>query len=96
MTMYFKDQNNKVHSIDADHLHLLPSGCVAITDEEAGAIITEANTLSPKDILLQEIIVLEAQITPRRRDEAIIGEDGGWLKAQRDLISNLRTQLFNV
>ena len=37
--MYYKAPNNSVHSLDsADHEHLLPSGSVQITDEEAATI----------------------------------------------------------
>lgn len=35
----YKDTNNKVHFLDsAEFEHLLPAGCVPITDEEAEAI----------------------------------------------------------
>lgn len=37
--MYYKAPNNSLHFLDsADHEHLLPSGSVQITDEEAAAI----------------------------------------------------------
>ena len=37
--MYYKALNNSLHFLDsADHEHLLPSGSVQITDEEAAAI----------------------------------------------------------
>ena len=37
--MYYKAPNNSLHFLDsADHEHLLPSGSVQITNEEAAAI----------------------------------------------------------
>lgn len=37
--MHFKDTNNNLHFLDdASFIHLLPSGCVEITDEESEAI----------------------------------------------------------
>lgn len=36
---HYKDTNNSLHFIDdANFIHLLPSGCVEITDEEANQI----------------------------------------------------------
>lgn len=46
-----------------------------------------------KQHLLFQIKMLENKITPRRRDEAILGDDNGWLKAQRDKITELRAKL---
>ena len=38
--MYYKSLDNSVHSLDsADYEHLLPSGSVQITDEEAAQIV---------------------------------------------------------
>lgn len=36
------------------------------------------------------ILVLEAQITPRRLREAVLGADGGWLLEQEAKIAKLR------
>ncbi len=41
----------------------------------------------------RQIAELENSITARRRDEAILGEDGGWLAGVRGVISDLREQL---
>jgi hypothetical protein len=35
----FKDTNNKLHVIDEAFIHLLPNGCLEITQEEADAIL---------------------------------------------------------
>ena len=43
--------------------------------------------------VLNEIIALEATITPRRTREAILGTDNGWLVAQDAAIAALRAQL---
>ena len=45
--------------------------------------------------ILQQITKLETSITPRRRDEAILGIDNSWLKNTRDQIATLRKQLTN-
>ena len=34
----FKDTNNQIHVIDESFTHLLPDGCIEITQEEADAI----------------------------------------------------------
>jgi hypothetical protein len=36
--MHYKDINNNLHFIDPDFAHLLPEGCVQITEEEAEAL----------------------------------------------------------
>ena len=41
--MYFKDTNNQLHVIDESFTHLLPQGCIEITQEEADAIHIEKN-----------------------------------------------------
>ena len=55
--MHFKDTNNNLHFLDdASFIHLLPSDCVAITDEEAQAIQAEieANQPAPVELTPQE------------------------------------------
>ena len=37
--MNYKDPQNNLHDIEPDFAHLLPEGCIAITQEEADAII---------------------------------------------------------
>ena len=41
----------------------------------------------------EQIKALEAQITPRRLREAVLGVDGGWLAQQEAAIVALREQL---
>lgn len=43
--------------------------------------------------LMQKIIALEAQQSPRRLREATLGIDNGWLKNLNDQINTLRVQL---
>lgn len=44
--IHFKDTENKLHAIDSlEWVHLLPQGCVQITDEEAHAISNPPKTL---------------------------------------------------
>ncbi|MDX2094373.1 MAG: hypothetical protein SFW64_00275 [Alphaproteobacteria bacterium] len=47
----------------------------------------------PPPTILEQIVAIERTITDRRRDEAILGEDGGWLAARRNEIALLRSQL---
>jgi len=49
---------------------------------EAGVLIREA--------IAQEIDRLEAEVSPRRIREAVLGTDGGWLAAQEALIATQR------
>ena len=35
---YYKDLQNKLHFIEREFAHLLPAGCVEITDEEAAIL----------------------------------------------------------
>jgi len=37
--MNYKDPQNNLHDIEPDFAHLLPEGCIAITQEEADAIV---------------------------------------------------------
>lgn len=47
---------------------------------------------NPPKTIMQQIQELEAQITPRRLREAVLG-DNGWLAAKEAEISALREQL---
>lgn len=54
---HYKDTNNNLHFLDdASFIHLLPSDCVEITDEEAQAIQAEieANQPAPVELTPQE------------------------------------------
>jgi hypothetical protein len=46
----YKDLNNKIHVIEPKFAHLLPAGCVPITDEEA-AILTAPPPPTPEQLL---------------------------------------------
>lgn len=67
----------------------LPEGAeeidIEVIETEDGIFAKDSN----QHIIFQ-INQLESEITPRRRDEAILGEDKGWLKAQRAKIAELR------
>ena len=55
--MNYKDLENNLHFLDdASFIHLLPSDCVEITDEEAQAIQAEieANQPAPVELTPQE------------------------------------------
>ena len=55
-------------------------------------IHSEENPWTQNDYLIA-IKRLEAQITPRRIREAVLGADGGWLAQQEAAIDALRGQL---
>lgn len=44
----YKDTQNNLYAIEAEFAHLLPAGCVAITDDEADAIRDTKLTALPK------------------------------------------------
>ena len=48
---------------------------------------------SAADQVKAQIAELEAQVTPRRMREAVLGTDGGWLAAQDAAIAALRAKL---
>jgi hypothetical protein len=62
-------------------------------DESGNPIFTVTVIPAPRLAIIQQMILLENQITARRRDEAILGTDGGWLLAQRASITALRDTL---
>lgn len=45
------------------------------------------------EVALKEISVLEAQITPRRLREAVLGKDSGWLDDVESQIIELRKRI---
>lgn len=52
--MHFKDTNNKLHFLDsAEFIHLLPSDCVEITEEEAEALRPKPPVPTYKDLRAQ-------------------------------------------
>jgi len=86
----YKDTNNKVHDIDPAFEHLLPAGCVQITDEEALAL----NPPVVVNPILVQIAEIEAQITPRRMREATLTTAGKtWLAGKDAEIAALRASL---
>ena len=89
---YFKDKTGGVHFLDdAAFKHLLPQGCIEITDAEAE--ILQTPPLAPDELIKQQIAALEATISERRKREAILGTDNGWLAGIEAQIAALRAQL---
>jgi len=90
---YFKDKTGGVHFLDnAAFKHMLPQGCVSITDEEA-AVISTPPPPAPDELVRRQIAALESTITQRRQREAILGEDNGWLADADTKIKSLRAKL---
>jgi len=90
---YFKDLDNRVHEIDEDFSHLLPEGCVKISEAEAARLAAEFNKLSPRDQILQDIATLESSVTPRRLREAVYAEGAAWIQEIDQQIKELRAKL---
>lgn len=66
----------------------------SITSDRQGNPVAVASTVSyERADILRQILVMENDITPRRRDEAILGIDDGWLAAKREQITALRETL---
>lgn len=63
--MYYKDPQNKIHSIDStEHEHFLPTGSVPITDLEADAIRLAAIPVPP----VKTVLELDIEKYKRRAD----------------------------
>ena len=52
--MNYKDNNNGLHFIEPDFAHLLPEGCVQITEEEAEALRPKPPVPTYKDLRAQD------------------------------------------
>ena len=90
---YFKDKTGGVHFLDdANFKHMLPQGCIDITDAEAEILQTPPPP-SADELVTQQIAALEASISERRKREAILGEDNGWLADADTKIKSLRAKL---
>lgn len=67
---HYKAPDNSLHVIEPEFEHLLPAGCVAITEEEAEALRPKPN---PADVIRAQIKAIElAELTPRNTREALI------------------------
>jgi hypothetical protein len=80
------------------HAALRAAQLAGFKSNEVVTADTEGNPVSTPAVPIslttqQQIVVLERQITPRRLREAVLGADGGWLKAQDAKIAALRAQL---
>ena len=52
--MNYKDLQNNLHDIEPDFAHLLPEGCVQITEEEAEALRPKPPVPTYKDLRAKE------------------------------------------
>lgn len=65
---HYKAPDNSLHCIDPEHAHLLPAGCVPITDEEAEALRPKPDAAS----------IIEAKLSAlRQAREAILNRLAG-------------------
>lgn len=64
-----------------------------IGDDFDGEEFTSPETEVEELTVLEQIRALEAEISPRRLREAILGKDSGWLENQEEAIDSLRGQL---
>jgi len=62
--MYYKAPNNSLHVIEPEFAHLLPSGCVPITEEEAEAMRPVSSPPTPQ----QQLAILDAQYPLTQRN----------------------------
>lgn len=80
---------NDVNLIDGVEVPLTDAEQAEKDAKEAAALAAQPNAL-----IKQQIVDLEATITERRRDEAILGQDTtGWLANVRLQITALRERL---
>lgn len=68
-----------------------PEGTPQSLKDSVNAVLAAHDPETPN--ALDEIAALEAQITPRRIREAVLGVDGGWLESKNAAIEALRAQL---
>ena len=71
-------------------------GIVPLTDAEIAdqvSRIADGEIAAARQIILNEIGRLEAEVTPRRIREAVLSNDAGWLAAQEALIVVERAKL---
>lgn len=93
---HYKTTSGNIHYIDSpDFEHLLPDGCVQISDDEARAMLSALipTPTAAAELVRQQISELESQQTGRRIREAVLGIDGGWLLNINNEINFLRNRL---
>ena len=69
---------------------------VEMSEDEVAALQAlwaSSASQQPRMTILAQISNLEAEITPRRMREAVLGVDGGWLASKEAEIQVLRGQL---
>ena len=66
---------------------------MAMSQAERDAQDAEWESVRPQREAIKKIAELEAQLTPRRIREAILGTDGGWLSAKEAEITAERAKL---
>ncbi len=89
MEKTYIDTDGRLHIIEENFTHLLPTGCELATQTQIDA----AN--APKVLTIQQQIAqLEASATPRRIREATLGTDNGWLKNLNAQIAALRVKVI--
>jgi hypothetical protein len=69
------------------------AGKTLTSDEEGKPILIDPPAATPNQIIMGKITALEESVTARRIREAVLGVDGGWLKALNDQIAALRVNL---
>lgn len=70
---HYKTPDNSLHCIEPEFAHLLPEGCIAITEEEAEALRQKPSEADPKDAIRAKIKQLEAeQLMPRATREFML------------------------
>lgn len=68
----YKAPDNSLHVIEPEFAHLLPEGCIAITEEEAEAL-RPVPQVDPKEAIRAQIKQLEAeQLMPRATREFML------------------------
>ncbi|OWY32207.1 hypothetical protein [Herbaspirillum aquaticum] len=69
------------------------AGKIISADENGFPILLDAAPISAREVVLAQILALEATVTQRRLRDAILGTDGGWLKDVESKIAALRAKL---
>lgn len=96
MTKFFVDATGKYLGGFSAGSSLIPDGAIEVeaAPNHADEIWQGGEWVLPESRLaMNQILELEAQVTPRRLREAALGTDGGWLANIEQQIAALREQL---
>ncbi len=91
--MHYKTPDNELHFIEPEFAYLLPAGSVPASEEDVQRLQPKPD---PKLPILEKILELECQVTPRRIREAILTGDISFIADIESQIQDLRKSLTKL